>query len=215
VDAAVEVWLANRGAPDQIAKVVQSIILASECRTTYGRKVRRPLEAIWAYLRATGAELPSDVADEGGDTNKGGYWGSLFYRADLSGHKLFGWDTPNGHPDLASYWANTNGVLRRWNMFYTVTQSWGGNIKVDITGQTNLGTSCAQIVDAWTSRLCGFTLNAATRQELIGFLAAGGNPNAPPAPLPGAPDWGAQDGVADRVRAMVQLLAMSPDFNLR
>lgn len=215
IDAAVQVWMANRSAPDQIAKVVRTILLSRECRTTYGRKVRRPLEAIWAYLRATNAQLPSDVTDEDGDTSKGGYWSSLFYQADLTGHRLFGWDTPNGHPDVGSYWANTNGLLRRWNIFFNMAQPWGGNVGIDIVGQTNLGASCAQIVDAWTARLCGFPLTGNTRNELISFLAAGGNPNAPPAPLKGAPDWGDPQAVADRVVAMVHLLAMSPDFNLR
>jgi uncharacterized protein (DUF1800 family) len=215
VDAAVEVWLAARGAPDQIAQVVRTILLAQECRTTYGRKVRRPLEAVWAYLRATEAKLPSDAADEGGDTAKGGYWGSILYQADLTGHRLFGWETPNGHPDLASYWANTNGMLRRWNIFHTLTQGWGGNVGIDIVGLTNLGASCNQIVDAWVARLCGFPPTGNVRMELVTFLAAGGSADAPPAPSKGAPDWGDQKVVGERVEAMVHLLAMSPDFHLR
>ena len=39
--------------------------------------------------------------------------------------------------------------------------------------------------------------------------------NAPPKPTKAAPDYGAAEGLQDRVRAMVQLLAMSPEFNLR
>ncbi len=215
IDAAVSVWMSAVGAPDQIAQVVRSILLSRECRTSYGLKVRRPLEVVWAYLRATAADLPSDVEAEGGDTGKGGYWGSIMYQADQSGHRLFAWETPNGHPDLGTYWANTNGMLRRWNSYFNLSQGWGGNVKIDIPGQTNLGASCAQIVDAWTARLCGFPLTGTVRQELITFLAAGGNPDAPPAPSKGAPDWGDQKVVAERVTCMVHLLAMSPDFQLR
>lgn len=215
IDAAVNVWLAARGAPDQIKQVVNTILLSPECRATYGRKMRRPLEALWAFLRSTNAELPSDLAAVDGDSSKGGYWGGLFYSADQTGHRLFGWDTPTGHPDLASYWANTNGMLRRWNLFYNMTQSYAGNVRIDIAGQTNLGASCVQIVDAWTARLCGFPLTGTTRQELITFLAAGGDPNAPPAPKKGAPDWGDPKVLGERVLAMVHLLAMSPDFQLR
>lgn len=215
VDAAVAVWLAARGAPDQIKQVVSTIVRSAECRSTFGNKVRRPLEAIWAYLRATDANLPSDVTDEGGDAGKGGYWGSIFYQADQTGHRLFGWETPTGHPDLATYWANTNGMLRRWNSYYNLSQTWGGNIKIDIAGQTNLNSTCAEIVDAWTARLCGFPLSGTIRQELITFLAAGGNPNAPPVAAKGAPDWGDAKAVGERVQAMVHLLAMCPDFNLR
>ncbi|NTU82242.1 MAG: DUF1800 domain-containing protein [Chloroflexales bacterium] len=215
VDAAVAVWMAARGAPDQILQVVRTILLSPECRSTYGAKVRRPLEAVWAYLRATEADLPSDVEAEGGDTNKGGYWSSILYQADQTGQRLFGWDTPNGHPDLASYWANTNGMLRRWNTFFNLSQSWGGNVRIDIAGQTNLGATCAQIVDFWISRLCGFPPTGTVRQDLITFLAAGGSPDAPPVPQRGAPDWGDPRAVSERVTAVVHLLAMSPDFHLR
>ncbi|MCX7792666.1 MAG: DUF1800 domain-containing protein [Chloroflexaceae bacterium] len=215
IDAAVEVWMANRRAPDQIRQVVRAIVLSPECRATFGRKMRRPLEAMWAFLRATNARLPNDVESVEGDATRGGYWGSLFYTADQSGHYLFDWDTPTGHPDTASYWANTNSMLARWNSFFSMTQGWGGNVSIDIIGQTNLNASCREIVDEWSRRLCGFELTAHVRTELINFLAFGGDPNAPPRPTPRAPDWGAIEGVHDRVRAMVQLLAMSPEFNLR
>lgn len=215
VDAAVEVWLANRTAPDQILKVVRTIVLSTACRTTFGAKVRRPLDTIWAYLRATGAQLPSDELAPGGNASNGGYWGSLLYQVDQTGHRLFGWDTPTGHPDLATYWANTNGMLTRWNSFYNLTQSWGGSVQIDIIGQTNLGASCSAIVDAWVARLCTFEISAWVRRDLARFLANGGNVDAPPLPTPRAPDWGSVEGLHDRVRAMVHLLAMSPDFNLR
>jgi uncharacterized protein (DUF1800 family) len=215
VDAAVEVWLANREAPDQLLKVIRSILLSTECRTTFGYKMRRPLDAIWAYLRATNAQLPVDEAAPGGDATKGGYWASLFYTADQTGHRLFGWDTPTGHPDLASFWANTNGMLTRWNSFYTLSQSWGGNLQIDIIGQTNLGASCNTIVDSWIAKLCGFEVLPWVRRDLVSFLAQGGDAGAPPRPRAGAPDYGSAEAVQDRVRAMVQLLAMAPEFNLR
>lgn len=215
VDAAVEVWLANRTAPDQLRKVLRTILLAQVTRRTYGGKVRRPLEAIWAFLRATKAQLPSDVEAVAGDANQGGYWGSMLYSSDQTGHALFGWDTPTGPPDVASYWANTNGLLTRWNQFYNMTQTWGGNVQIDVVGMTNMGASCSAIVDSWIARMCGFQVNPAVRRELITFLAYGGDTNQPPKPSKLAPDHNDPKAVEDRVRAMVQLLAMSPDFNLR
>jgi uncharacterized protein (DUF1800 family) len=215
VDAAVEVWLANRGAPDQLLKVVRAILLAPECRATFGEKIRRPLDAIWAYMRATNAQLPSDELAPEGDARRGGYWSSLFNLADQTGHRLFGWDTPTGHPDTISYWANTNGMLTRWNSYYSITQSWAGNVQIDIIGQTPMTASCAAIVDHWAARLCPFPLADNVRSSLIFFLANGGDQSQPPQPSRRAPDWGDAEGVRDRVRAMVQLLAMSPDFLLR
>lgn len=215
VDAAVQTWMANRDAPDQIKRVLETILLSGECRSTYGQKVRRPLEAAWGYLRATGANLPTDVADVNGDGSKGGYWGGLLYSADLSGHRLFGWDTPTGHPDKAAYWANTTGMLARWNMPYTITQSWGGGAAIDVVAQTPAGATCQQIVDFWVGRLIGFPVAPWVRKALVEFLAQGGSATQPPQPLPGVPDWGDPEAVKDRIRALVQLVAASPEFSLR
>jgi uncharacterized protein (DUF1800 family) len=211
VEAAVTTWMANLDAPDQIKKVVRTILLSGEFKAAWGQKVKRPFEAIVAYLRATNAQLPNDDPDPA----KSSYWSSLLWLADQTGHRLFQWPTPTGHPDLASYWTSTNGMLWRWNLPYILAQDWGGKVQIDLAGQTNLGSSCTQIVDFWIGRLCGYSIGATTRQALIGFLAQGGDPTQPPKPKSGAPDWNSAAAVADRLVSMVQLLAMSPDFLFR
>ncbi|MBO9316518.1 MAG: DUF1800 domain-containing protein [Chloroflexus sp.] len=215
INTAYNVWMQHRESPDQIRRVVEAILLAPEAKSTFGAKIRRPLEAIWAFLRATNASLPNDVAEVNGDATKGNYWESLFWSVDQTGHRLFGWDTPTGHPDRAEYWANTNALLRTWNSFYTLAQSWGGNVQMDIVGQTPAGLSCAGIVDFWLQRMLTYTPTGDLRTLLIDFLAQGFDPNQPPQPLPGAPDWRSPEAVRDRIVAMVQLLAMSPEFWLR
>jgi uncharacterized protein (DUF1800 family) len=215
INTAYNVWMQHRESPDQIRRVVEAILLAPEAKSTFGAKIRRPLEAIWAFLRATNASLPNDVAEVNGDATKGNYWESLFWSVDQTGHRLFGWDTPTGHPDRAEYWANTNALLKTWNCFYTLAQSWGGNVQMDIVGQTPAGLSCAGIVDFWLQRMLTYTPTGDLRTLLIDFLAQGFDPNQPPQPLPGAPDWRSPEAVRDRIVAMVQLLAMSPEFWLR
>lgn len=214
IDAAVDTWMSNLTQPDQIKRVVRVILLSDAFKTTWGEKIKRPFDAIVSYLRATNATLPSDIVDAT-DKGKGGYWSSIFWNVQSTGHKLFEWPTPTGHPDVATYWINTNSTLRRWNLPFVLAQSWGGNIVVPVVEETNLNLTCTQIVDYWINRLCGFTIDSAARNELIAFLAYGGNPNAPPAPTAKSPDWGNQDGLKDRLRAMVQLLAAAPDFHAR
>ncbi len=215
INIAYNVWMQHRESPDQIRRVVEAILLAPEAKSTFGAKIRRPLEAIWAFLRATNASLPNDVEAVDGDVTKGNYWESLLWSVDQTGHRLFGWDTPTGHPDRAEYWANTNALLRTWNCFYTLAQSWGGNVQMDIVGQTPAGLSCVGIVDFWLQRMLTDTPTGDLRTLLINFLAQGLDPNQPPQPLPAAPDWRSPEAVRDRVVAMVQLLAMSPEFWLR
>jgi uncharacterized protein (DUF1800 family) len=215
INTAYNVWMQHRESPDQIRRVVEAILLAPEAKSTFGAKIRRPLEAIWAFLRATNASLPNDVAEVNGDVTKGNYWEGLLWSVDQTGHRLFGWDTPTGHPDRAEYWANTNALLKTWNCFYTLAQSWGGNVQMDIVGQTPAGLSCAGIVDFWLQRMLTYTPTGDLRTLLINFLAQGFDPNQPPQPLPSAPDWRSPEAVRERIVAMVQLLAMSPEFWLR
>jgi uncharacterized protein (DUF1800 family) len=218
IEAAVAAWMANINAPDQLRQVVRTILLSGEFRTSWDRKMKRPFEFLVSYFRATNATMPVDEVPVG-DPNGGAYWSSFFWQIGATGHKLFEWATPTGHPDRAEYWASTNGMLRRWNLPYVLTQNWGGRVAIDLRAQTDAalpGGSCIQIVDYWISRLCGFTINPAVRDELINFMAQkaqGGDPTQPPRPMNGEPNTAQL--ITDRLNAMVQLLAMSPDFQAR
>lgn len=214
VEAAVAVWMANLDAADQLKKVVRAILTSNAFKTTWAGKVKRPVEAAASYIRATNATLPVDTYDPN-KPNDGDYWNALFWQIALAGQRLFEWPTPTGHPDLASYWSSTNGLLRRWNMTYLFAQSWGGNVAVDLVGQTTMTQTCTQIVDFWIGRICGFTINSTVRQELIAFMAQGGDPNQPPKATSGRPDWGDANALKDRLAAMVQLLAAAPDAHMR
>lgn len=214
VEAAVAVWMQHRKSPDQIKRVMRVILTSSEFKTTWGKKVKRPFEAVAAYLRATNASFPIDLVDAE-DANRGAFWNSFLWQYSQIGHKNFEWPTPTGHPDVADYWASTNGMLRRWNLPYIIMQSWGGNLTIDLVGQTNLTNSCTQIVDAWIARLFGYTIDPSARQAVIKFLAQGNDANQPPKPLSGAPDWNSADAVKDRLITAVQLLAATPDFHAR
>lgn len=217
VEAAVATWMNNIAAPDQIKRVVRTILLSDAFATTWGKKVKRPFELVVSYLRATGAELPIDELLP--NPNDGDYWGSLLWLYGAAGHRLFEWPTPTGFPDVASYWANTNGMLWRWNLPYLITQPWGGNVALDLRAQTDAdvpGGSCIQIVDSWIGKLCGFSITPAVRTALIDFLAQkalGGDPAQPPRPMNGEPNN--SQIISERIAATVQLLAMSPDFQVR
>lgn len=214
IDTAVAMWMQHRNSPDQIARVMRVILNSQAFKTTWGAKVKRPFEATAALLRATNATLPVDFIDPNNADN-GALWNSFNWQFSSAGQSIFQWPTPTGHPDVASYWASTNGMLRRWNMLHILTQSWGGGVKIDIVGQTNLNNTCTQIIDFWIARLCGFSIDPQARQHLIAFLAQGGDVNAPPKPLSGAPDWNNADAVKDRLISAVQLIAATPDFHTR
>lgn len=226
VDAAVAKWMATRTAPDQIKQVLRVILTSQEFKTTWGGKIKRPFEYVVAYLRATEAELPNDVdslptseTDPTPDRTKGGYWANIFWNMGNTGHRLFEWPTPTGHPDLASYWGNSNSMLRRWNLlsYLGVQSAWGGNCTINLIGKTDMTKPCAAIVDFWIDRLCGYSVAPGVRQGLIDFLALkvnSGDPSKPPAATKGE-DANDPNTLIERLTSTVQLLAMSPDYQRR
>jgi uncharacterized protein (DUF1800 family) len=221
IDAAVAVWMANRDAPDQIAKVVGAILRAEEFASTWGAKIKRPLELIWSYLRAVEAELLPDGTPVADQNNEANHWGDIFARSDPGGQRVFGWAAPTGHPDLMSYWANTNSMIQSWNLPYLLTQASGGSVQVDLLGKTPTGDSCIAIVNFWVERLFGYPISTATYEELVSFLAQGNSPSQAPQPRKDAqgrntvPDNNDAGYLKDRLQSLVQLMAMSPDFRWR
>lgn len=218
IDAAVATWLANLDNPNQLREVVRTIVTSAEFAAAWAQKVKRPFEAVVAYLRATGAQLPVDLTSYDGKESGGGFWSTIMYQMSGTGHKLFEWPTPTGHPDISTYWISSNSTLRRWNLPFLLVQSWGGNITTpEISGwdPTNETRSVTQIVDAWIARMFGYAISDTVRSQVIAFFAQGGDAAQPPAPTAKAPDWGKSDGLKQRYQAMIQLLAASPEFHSR
>jgi uncharacterized protein (DUF1800 family) len=189
VEAAVAVWMQHRNSPDQIKRVMKVILTSTEFKTTWGKKIKRPFESTAALLRATNATLPVDEIDPSTtSTSIGANWEGFWSVYNPMGQRLFNWPSPTGHPDVASYWANTNAMLNRWRLFQVIRTTSGGRILTDYMAQTDLTKSCVQIVDYWIDRLFGYTINPKTRQVVIDFLAQGFDPNEPPRLLKGSPD---------------------------
>jgi uncharacterized protein (DUF1800 family) len=221
IEAAVAEWMANRQSPDQIARVMRVILTSGDFRGSWGLKVKRPFEFLVSFIRGAGVELV--LTDE--SHPEGSNWGNILGRVRDAGHGLFEWPTPTGYPDLGSYWANTNGTLRRWSLPHGIAQngtppsSWEGNAPIQVRAWTEAaigaGASCEQIVDYWIERLFGYEISAGTRSELIAFLAQGKPATQPPTPLSSAPDWNNDAAVTERLSAMLELMAMAPEFQRR
>lgn len=195
IDAAVAVWQANLTAPDQLMRVMRTILLSNEFKTTWGEKVKRPLELVASVLRGANAVWSPDWE-----------WHFYWWMAGL-GQRLFEWPAPNGHPDVATAWTSTSTMLQRWNITAGIMENWISDlIQVDLIGQMPASqTSANQIVDWWSQRLLGRALDAANRAEIVAFMAQG---FAAGANLPA-------DEITDRLPSVVQLICMAPDFQYR
>ncbi len=215
VDATAEVFLATSDASDQLTQVVAHILGSSEFLNSAGAKSRRPFEFAVAVLRQTETDVSFALDDE---------LSSQFVRQYRSmGQPLFRWEPPDGYPDEDAYWNNTNSLLQRWWLANDLLASRveverdasDGETDeepierylVDIAGPTQDAPATAEgVVDFWAQRIFGTRLVDGTRTPLVDFMAQGYDPTF---------DLGQTDELEERVRALVALLFMTPEYLCR
>ena len=196
VDKAIATWMAQQKSPDQIKQVLRTILLAPEFTQNWGKKVKRPFELAISFIRATEAEITPHK--------------NMNYLLVNMGYQMFQWATPTGHPDVASYWINSNMMLTRWNLMSTLVfgRRWHKSVKFDIKRQTPANVKTAnQMADYWIGRILGNTVRPQIRSMLANYLAGGGSAAEPP--------FGKPKDVNFRLNAMVALIGMTPDFQWR
>lgn len=212
VDAAVDVWMANRNAPDQIARTIEVILRSSAFTSNPGQKVKRPFEQLVSYVRGAGLLIPAVDSDPLGSN-----WVNIANSLTDSGQGLFEWPAPTGYPDLQSFWLGSNSLLSRWNMpaRLAFTGQWGSNTALKVLEQMNtmLGdwskSTSEQLVDFWCERILGYKLSGASRTALATFLAQNKAVNTPPAPFSG------ETSLEERIQTLIYLINMTPEFQIR
>ena len=199
VDAAAAVFTAQWQAPDQLAQVVQAILLAPEFLATWGEKVKRPYEVAVSALRACDADFTLKMDDA--DTS------SFLFRFDDTGQELFNWPAPNGFPDVREAWMRMTPRVMSWRLCTWLIDfdDDQGQFYLDVLGQTPGNVRSAnELADFWIDSILGRTMDPADRAQIVQFMAQGINPDF---------DLNLNDeDTRDRVRSMAGLLMMSPDF---
>ncbi len=199
VQAAADVFLAQKDAPDQLKQVVRTILLSDEFRTTWGEKIKRPFEFAVSALRASNADFTFTNSFRW-------YFGNM-------GQRLFSWHPPDGYPDLKEDWSSTMPMLQRWRFINWITEwKYGGEgANKDMKRIRYLEQMPAskktpnQIADFWIDRILGRSMPDVERQQVVDFMAHGRNPDYE---LPA-------DQIEERLRYMVALIFMSPSFQWR
>lgn len=193
VNDLANVWLAHKDAPDQIARTVRALLLSDEFANTFGRKVKRPYEVVVSFLRATNADVTPNS--------------DLFWQLQEMGYRMFNWGPPTGHPEESAAWLSTNGMLRRWNIINYLQSAWLKAATFDLPGQTPTGLTSRQIVEFWIARLLAVAPPQSTINRLVDLMRQNGSADAPPT--------GSAEEIADRIKSVVTLIAMTPEFQLR
>ena len=198
VDAAVAVFLDSVNEPDQLRRVVRTILLSNDFAETWGDKVRRPYELVISAVRAMGPDFSLPL----GET----FSRYFFYLLFTTGNLPFTWAPPTGFPDRKEVWLTTNALVMSWRLINLLAgvdlQGWR---PCDPAGSTPADLRTAEeLADYWIERSLLRTVDETARNEIIEFMAQGANPDA---------QLDLSDrGVVDRLRSMVGLILMSPHF---
>ena len=218
VDSTAQVFLDNVTAPDQLTKVMRHLLKSAEFRSTWGEKTKRPFHAAVSALRSADCDYTFQPIEWPGDDFSNAF--NWYYGE--TGHAPFEWHPPNGYPDFGAVWQSSSSFVMRLRMLnYLVDESdatrenWLLNV-IDATPKDDLSPNA--LVDFWIDRIFGYELNPATRDYFVDFMAQGRNPSYQLAMIVPPPnedeDWNGHQPWA-RLRALVGLMFMSPEFQLR
>ena len=162
VDELTQVWLASDG---DIKQILNHLFLSPAFQAATGQKLRRPLDFFIGALRATGTQISAD-------------WRGQEFLEQL-GQVPYGWQPPNGYPDVASAWMSTNGLLARWNIAMALTheaysEPYQQELSTPIRERIGEPTTVADLVDAVALQVFGVSLTGSDRAKFIDYTADGG-----------------------------------------
>lgn len=198
VDAAAAVFTSQWQAPDQLEQVYQTILLSDEFRTTWGQKIKRPFEVAVSALRACNSFFTP--ADDSATDN-------FMWRYNAAGQEPFHWPAPDGYPDVRGAWTSMTPRVMMWRLCAWLVdfQSPADNYYCDVLNTTpSTERTANELADWWSRLILGRPMNSSDLQEIAEFMAQGINPDF---------DLNLDDSdTQDRLRSMVGLILMSPDF---
>ncbi|MCK5813211.1 MAG: DUF1800 domain-containing protein [Cocleimonas sp.] len=178
IASTAEIFYNNRNEVDQLAKVYRHILLSGEFKTSWGEKIKRPLETIVSAMRAADVNInyrykhvPSTNIHH------------FLVRAGQGPYKV---SPPTGYSDEKPNWSATTPLLASWQAV-TYFCAWGpatdkstGNPQYyfcHLGEQSNAlipnqaDRTPENLVDDWMMRLRGYHYDNDTRNHLINFVA--------------------------------------------
>ena len=180
VSSTADEFYNRRNDSNQLQEVYRHILLSNEFKTTWGAKVKRPLENIISAMRATDIDI--DFRRDHSPSN------DIYYRLNKTGQEPFNNDTPTGYPDEKALWSGSGPLVTSWRTItYFLNRSastyddpdtgiMGGLRYFNIAEQANTeipdpaNRTPAQLVDMWMIRLRGYSYDVTTRSLLITFV---------------------------------------------
>lgn len=161
VDSTTAVFIAADG---DIKTVMRHILLSPEFQQAQWQKFRRPIDFVVAAIRAMG---PGFSVKDGG---------AVLWSLEPMGQLPYFWLPPNGYPEPAGAWMNTNGLLARWNFGLVMplaSQGWIDGARFNMEKSIPLRDTVSEMVDSATALVIGANIEPADRQMLIDLVSKG------------------------------------------
>lgn len=153
----------------EIRAVLGTIFHSDEFKTSFGKKMKRPLEFVASALRILEASL-TDVEMNRVTLRAG----KKFKREPVAqslralGQVPFMWPSPNGYPDVAQAWVNSSNLLTRWNFALALTSN--ELMEFEVATQADAASSAEMLVDMWSARVLPYALPEPDRAKLVEFV---------------------------------------------
>ncbi|MBP6797023.1 MAG: DUF1800 family protein, partial [Luteimonas sp.] len=188
--------------------------LSDDSQQAWGRKIRRPFEAVVAGLRVLDSNWTYRL-----DENRSN---DFNWRMGFTGHQPYDWPAPNGYPTENTAWSGAATFGMTWKLlnWLTETDNVAGNGKLlPILETTRSGLPATQwtanrLVEFWCNRILGYQPAASRLTALRGFMAQNGDPAG--YVIEDTDNWAQSDLKRhynqQRLRSMVSLILMSPEF---
>jgi hypothetical protein len=164
VDAMAKTWGQTGGS---IKAVLQRLFLSPEFAQSAGLKLRRPLDLAVGAMRAAGTDIYEFY--------------ELEWLLETLAQIPYNWGPPNGYPEPAAAWVNTQALLARWNAMFELTEG----AYLDPKGMTTrlraqLGRPLPATVGALVAAVSGWVfgkpLSDAQAAPFVAFASDGAGP---------------------------------------
>ena len=167
VSSAAAVYLDNDTA---IVPVLRHIFNSPEFAASGGQKVRRPFELLAAAMRSLGTSIPMDPQSDASE--------DIIRALERMGHEPWTWAMPDGFPDEALPWVNSNQLLLGWEFTSRLARDQFTRPDDDTPLMTDLAAlrgnaaTGGELFDRLSFRANLGTLPEALRDELLSVIGA-------------------------------------------
>lgn len=210
VDSAAEIFRANWQSAEQIRMTLRHILRSDLARDAWNMKRRRPNELVAAAFRASGSQFTFRLDNPRSN--------DLNYQLGFTGHVPYDWPAPNGYPDNANAWSGSNSFAMSWRLLGWMSDALDDQTRLLPIIETSRAQvpswTARNLVTFWCDRILGHQPRPSRVSVLLAHMAQNGNADS--FVIADTNEWKGNDLKAhynhDRLRNMVSLLLMSPEF---